>query len=109
MPMPIRFDVRYGRANPTPGTRHAPRARGTPTGGPNSGYVVETDDNRLATVRVFDDLATLEDANQATHATHATKSSRSRRARINRSLHCLQAESRRYSLVSRPALKAAKK
>jgi predicted outer membrane protein len=32
-------------------------------------YVVETDDNRLATVRVFDDLATLEAANQATHAT----------------------------------------
>lgn len=110
MPMPIRFDVRYGRANPTPGTPpRAARARDSNRGGPNSGYVVETDDNRLATVRVFDDLATLEDANQATHATHATKSSRSRRARINRSLHCLQAESRRYSLVSRPALKAAKK
>jgi hypothetical protein len=32
-------------------------------------YVVETDDNRLATVRVFNDLTTLDDANQATDAT----------------------------------------
>lgn len=68
MPMPIRFDVRYGRANPTPGTPPRAARAGLQPGGPNSGYVVETDDNRLATVRVFDDLATLEDANQATHA-----------------------------------------
>ena len=31
-------------------------------------YVVEGDDNRLGTVRVFDDATALENANQATHA-----------------------------------------